>query len=44
MFATVKGMIMENKTAAFTRLLKIMDELRVQCHGIKSKLWILYAI
>jgi XTP/dITP diphosphohydrolase len=30
-------MIMENKTAAFARLLKIMDELRVQCPWDKKQ-------
>jgi len=29
--------IMENKTAAFARLLKIMDELRVQCPWDKKQ-------
>ena len=37
MFATVNGMIMKNKTEAFARLLKIMDELRVQCPWDKKQ-------
>ena len=37
MFATVNRMIMKNKTEAFARLLKIMDELRVQCPWDKKQ-------
>ena len=37
MFARINGMIMENKTEAFARLLKIMDELRVQCPWDKKQ-------
>ena len=37
MFATVNRMIMKNKTEAFARLLKIMDELREQCPWDKKQ-------
>ena len=37
MFAKANGMIMKNKTEAFARLLKIMDELRVQCPWDKKQ-------
>ena len=37
MFATVNRMIMKNKTEAFARLLRIMDELREQCPWDKKQ-------
>jgi len=37
MFAEANGITMENKTEAFARLLKIMDELRVQCPWDKKQ-------
>ena len=37
MFAKANGITMENKTEAFARLLKIMDELRVQCPWDKKQ-------